>query len=283
MQLCACSIFRNLTVSHQATSDLIRQTHINHPLIDTMRNSSDVQVLEEALRLYRNLAVHPDYKIMLAENEAIDAITVLWSKHPVQIVQYAAARVIWQLLTGESFNVKQFLTMKPQQAEDLKSSNTYIARLMDLDANTVDLGTKMEVAQIVVAMWRAGTQGAAPINMDDAIHQAGAVGINIAKPVMAMITDSENPSLVTQGWLGLALMAGTEEGSIAVANTLCDAENLNVLRTTLLEEGREALSKDSNNASILLRLLKKNHVRYETNFAHPDEVANAVFHLASAT
>lgn len=269
MQLCACSIFRNLTISHQATSDLIRQTHINDLLIDIIRNSSDVQVLEEALRLYRNLAVHPDYKIMLADN---DAITILWSKHPVQIVQYAAARVIRQLLTGESFNVKLFLTLKPKQAEDLKPGNTYIARLMNLYANTVDLGTKMEVAQIVVAMWRAGTprtetQGAAPINIDDAIRQAETVGANIAKPVMAMITESENPSLVTQGWLGLALMAGTKEGSVAVANILCDADNQVVLQKTLLEDHGESLAKDGNNASILLRLLKKNHVRAETKYA----------------
>lgn len=266
MQLCACSVFRNLTVSHGATSDLIRQTHVNDALVDIMRNSLDVQVLEEALRLYRNLAVHPDYRILLAENEAVDAITALWSKFSVQIVQYAATRVIRQLLTDESFNVKQFLASKPQQSEDSESDDTYIARLMHLYSSTDDLGTRMEVSQIVVAMWRGGAyraeaSGAVSIVIDDAIHQAKAVGINIAKPVIIMITESGNPSLVTQGWLGLALMAGTEEGSVAVADVLCVAENFDIFRITLLEDGKDSPTKDGNNASVLLQLLRKNHVR----------------------
>lgn len=267
MQLCACSVFRNLTVSHGATSDLIRQTNVSDALVDIMRDSSDIQVLEETLRLYRNLAVHLHYRILLAENGAMDAITALWSKYPVQIVQYAAARVIRQLLTGESFNVKKFLALKPKLSEDSRSGNTYVARLMDLYSITDDLGTRMEVGQVVVAMWRVGAcreeeTAAEPITIDDAIHQAEAVGISIAKPVMAMITESGNPSLVTQGWLGLALMAGTEKGSVAVADILCVADNFKVFRTTLLEHGKESSTQDNNNASILLRLLEKNHVRH---------------------
>jgi len=271
MQLCACCIFRNLTISHADTANLIRQTHVNNALLDIMRQGSDVQVLEEALRLYKNLAVHPDYRILLAENDAMDAITALWSKTPVQCVQYAVARVIRQLLTGEIVNVKQFLALQPQRKENATSGETYVARLMHLYSSTDDLGTRMEVGQIVVAIWRMGVHRAEateaePIAIDDAIHQAHAAQTNIASPVMAMIIESGNPSLVTQGWLGLALIAGTKEGSVAVTDVL--AENLGVLRTTLLEDGEQSLTKHGNNASILLRLLQKNHVRPYQPFQH---------------
>lgn len=267
MQLCACSVFRNLTLSDAAIANLIRETSIDDALVDIFTNSSDAQVLVEALRLYGNLIMHPDYRILLGGNGAMVAITALWSKFPVSMVQAAAANVIRQLLAGENFNVKQFLAVKPDPSRNSASGDTYVARLMNLYSSTQDLVVRMEVGRIVVAMWRMGVYrakqtGAGPIEIDDALFQSKAAGSNIACPVMAMITDSKNPSLVTEGWLGLALIAGTKEGSVAVVDVLCISDNLDILRQTVAREDEDGgPTKDGNNANVLLRSLKKNHVR----------------------
>lgn len=277
MQLCACSMFRNIATSHSVIADMIRDTHIHESLLSVMKHSIDVQLLEEALRLYRNLAIHPDYRTLLAAGEAFETITALWSKFPVQNVQYAASRLVRQLLTGETEDVERFLTSKPQSSEALPASESYIARLFQLYSTTNDLATRMEVGQIIVAIWRTMAQQHSTtesdfISSDTAIHQAREADFNIAKPVMNLITSSNNPSLKTQGWLGLALMAGSQEGSLTVAEIIDDdaGENMAIFQRTLLEKGVDGVpTKDANNACILLTLLKKNHVRVErTHLIH---------------
>lgn len=266
MQLCACSMLRNMAASHKMAAEMIENTQVHVSLTCIMIESSDAQLLEEALRLYRNLAIHPDYRILLAENQALDVVTALWSKRPVQIVQYAAARVVRQLLTGEAKNVKRFLTGKQYQHQ---TPIPYISRLSQLHSASTEHATKMEVGQIVVAIWRTTnkqhpTTEPNSITSDSVIHQAREANSNIAAPVMGLITSSNNASLKTQGWLGLALMAGSKEGSLTVAEVIDDnaGENMAIFQQTLLEQDAEgAPTKDANNACILLSLLKKNHVR----------------------
>ena len=252
MQLCACSILRNVASSDRNAIDMVMILKIHHLLIPLLDDISDLRVLEELLRLMKNLAVPAANKIEL---EAFESITVLWSRFESPTLHYAAASLVRQLLKGCFGNVRRFLG--PTSAKN--SSHAF--RLSQLYNNTNDLTIKTEIARAIVEMWRTANSGDSEkipsqvLCMEKAMHEAILSPETIVKPVVAMLVKSENASLVTEGWFGLALMAGSEQLRETIYNALCEDTTKAVFQKTVSVQ--DVQSKDRDNARILAdRLLK---------------------------
>lgn len=252
MQLCACSILRNVASSDRNAIDMVMILKIHHLLIPLLDDTSDLRVLEELLRLMKNLAVPATNK---SELEAFESVTQLWSRFESPTLRYAAASLVRQLLKGCFGNVRRFL------GPTSTKNDSYVFRLSQLYNNTKDLTIKTEIARATVEMWRTANSGDSEkipsqlLYMEKAMDEVILSPDRIVKPVVAMLVKSENASLVTEGWFGLALMAGSEQLRGTIYNALCEDTTKAVFQKAVSVQ--DVQSKDRDNARILAdRLLK---------------------------
>ncbi len=256
MQVCACSILRNVAGSDENAIDMVMKSKIHHSLIHILNDSSNIQVLEESIRLMKNLAVPVANKEDL---ECFESITLLWSKCESPTLHYAAVSLVRLLLRGCFGNVYRFLRPRISAEDDV-----YFSRFLRLYGNTDDLAIKTEVARTVVEIWRTANSGDgkavhSPVAfLDNALREATLDPTEVVEPVVAMLVKSENSSLVTEGWFGLTLMASSEEWSEAIYNTLSNDAREDVLKAVILNP--DAHSKDRDNARILADRLSKHSV-----------------------
>lgn len=253
MQVCACSILRNVASSDQNATEMVMSLKIHKLSNSLLHDSSNIQVLEEFLRLMKNLAVPAANKKELGDFESV---TLLWSKFKSSTLHYTAASLVRQLLRGYFENVHQFLT--PNTAA---KNNSYAARLLHLYSNTDDPAVKTEITRTIVEMWRTANSGdndevhSRMSNVKRAVREMNLRPDEMVKPVVAMILESENPSLVTEGWFGLALMASSKEWSEAIYNALCVDAAKGAFKEAV--SNQDAHSKDRDNAQILVDRLMK--------------------------
>ena len=253
MQLCACSILRNVASSDQNATDMVMILKVHWLLRSHLDGSSNLQVLEESVRLMKNLAVPAANK---KELENFESITSLWSRFESPTLHYAAAGLVRQLIRGCFDNVQLFL--RPNTSAE---NDSYASRLLHLYDSTQDLAIKTEIARTIVEMWRTANSGDSEETrfrvslVETAVHDVNLRPDEMVKPVLAMLVESKNPSLVTEGWFGLVLMASSEEWVQAIYNALCGDACKNIFKAAACSQ--DAHSKDQDNALILAdRLLK---------------------------
>ena len=254
MQSCACSILRNLASSDQNATDMVMNFKIHRILISLLNDSANLQVLEEVIRLMKNLAVPATNK---KELENFESITLIWSKFQSPTLHYAAASLVRQLLRGCFDNVHRFL--RPSVSA---TNESYTSRLLQLYNNTDDPAMKTEVARAIVEIWRTANSGDSEgvqsrvYYVGKAVREAKLRLDEMVKPVVSMIVESENPSLTTEGWFGLALMASSEEWGEAIYNALSRDAPKDCFKAAV--SSQEAHSQERDNARILAdRLLKQ--------------------------
>ncbi|KAL2047599.1 hypothetical protein N7G274_000641 [Stereocaulon virgatum] len=258
-QLCACYVLRNLASSDEACTQMVQSLHVHEPLLGLLSMTTSVPVLGEALRLLKNLGLPAaNREAICSVPEAIDIITSLWSRDFLPTVQHAAATSIRLLLKGCVPNINLFLHgySTDRLLGDMNSGQ--LSRLFCLFEASRDLAARVELARILIEIWRTIH---IQISRSDADHdtatkiiaQAEKLGENVAAPVVWMIIESENPSLVTEGWFGLTLMASSREGGEAVWKAIRDGEALASLKRTIADHNSE--SKDRTNALVLVNKL----------------------------
>lgn len=278
IQICACNILRNVASSEQRAVEFLRVLQRDsriESLRALLRMPSSEQVCLEGLRLLKNLALPESNKyILLSEQPTLDVLLSLCSNATTKTIRSAAVGVIRLLLTGCYTNLYRLLFNIDL---DLTRPSTHLTTLIALYYKDVDVTVRMEIAQVIVQIWRVAYQIAGdydappPLLTDTAILQAeqqlpgeSARGLAapicaIAAPICAMITDSGNPSLVTQGWLGLSLLARSPMGAKAIYEYFRDGEKLVVFRPII--ESQEVDSKDRANTIILKNTLVTHFVR----------------------
>ena len=261
MQLCACYVFRNLAASDKACGMLVREIQIHIPLINILESSSDLPVLGEALRLLKNLALPTENKPLVGSGTAIDSVTRCWSRFSSPTLHQAAVGLFRILMRGCPSNIVHFLGLHSAQDGFTTSTDGSLLRLWSLYKSSTDLAIKVEVARTVVEIWRTAhkeaTESVSSIT-EGTIEQARRMHANIAEPVVVMIVESKNASLVTEGWFGLTLIAGSKEGSGIVSEALSaqKAWDMFVRTATGLEVGPENRA----NSRLLLDKLRKHNV-----------------------
>lgn len=261
MQLCACYVFRNLAASDRACGMLVQESQIHIPLINILESSSDLPVLGEALRLLKNLALPTENKPLIGSSTAIDSVPKCWSRLSSPTLHQAAVGLFRILLRGCPSNIVQFLGLHSASHGFATSTEGSLFRLWSLYKSSTDIAIKVEVARTVVEIWRTAHREA-PKSVssitEGTIEQARRMHANIAEPVVVMIVESNNASLVTEGWFGLTLIAGSKEGSEIVSEALSaqKAWDMFVRTATGLEVGPENRA----NSRLLLDKLRKHNV-----------------------
>ena len=262
IQLCACSTLRNVASSDQNATELVVRFKIHRSLAPLLANSTSLQVLEGSIRLMKNLAVPAANKKELG---VFESITLLWSKFESPTLHYAAASLVRQLLRGCFVNVHAFL-----QVTDSDQNDSYASHFLRLYNTTSDPAIKTEVARTVVEIWRTVNGGDGSevhsrlFDIEKAICEQNLHPDEMVKPVVAMILTSENPSLVTEGWFGLALMANSEDWSDAIYNALLEDPFKDAFKAAV--SSRDENSKDRDNARILADRLLKHGVSLTSPF-----------------
>ena len=261
MQLCACYIFRNLAASDKACGMLVQESKIHIPLINILESSSDLPVLGEALRLLRNLALPTENKRLIGSGTAIDSVTRCWSRLSSPTLHQATVGLFRMLMRGCPSNIVHFLGLHSARDVFATSTDGSLFRLWSLYKSSTDPAIKVEVARTVVEIWRTAHKDV-PESVsgitEGTIKQARRMHANIAEPVVVMIVESNNASLVTEGWFGLTLMASSKDGSGIVSEALSAQNAWDMLVRTV--SGQEVGLENRANSRLLLDKLRKHNV-----------------------
>jgi len=262
MQICACSVLRNVAHSEQTSmlflADAVMESRMKS-LLGLLRGQTNFQVALEGLRLLKNLAFPETNKFALTHGQAtLELVMSLCSRIKNLSIRCAAVATVRTLLTGSFTNVKKFLWKGNSWAPTY-----YFPRLLTLNWEHEDLSFRMEVAQLIGQIWRVAHKENGLVETkitDEAIRQAQGAYRNVAEPICALITDSKNPSLVTQGWLGLYLMAISKRGADEIYDFIHKSPTDQLFGDTIA--ALEAGSKDQDNAISLRITLMPHYVSH---------------------
>ena len=261
MQLCACYVFRNLAASDKACGMLVQESKIHTPLINILESSSDLPVLGEVLRLLKNLALPTENKPLIGSGTAIDSLTKCWSRLSSPTLHQAAVGLFRILMRGCPSNIVHFLGLHSARDAFATSTDGSLSRLWSLYKSSTDPAIKVEVARSVVEIWRTAHKEV-PESVSSVtegmIEQARRMHANIAEPVVVMIVESNNASLVSDGWFGLTLMASSKDGSEIVSEALSAQNAWDILIRTV--SGQEVGLANRANSRLLLDKLRKHNV-----------------------
>ena len=258
MQLCACYVFRNLASSDKACGILVQESKVHIPLINILKSSSDLPVLGETLRLLKNLALPTKNKPLIGSGTAADSVTGCWARLASSTLHQAAVGFFRSLLRGCPSNIIHFLGLQSARDDFSASADGSLFHLWSLYQTSADLAIKVEVARTVVEIWRTAhkevPESVSSIT-EGTIDQARRMHANIAEPVVVMIVESNNASLVTEGWFGLTLIASSKDGCGMVSEALSGqkAWDMLVRAVTSPEVGPENRA----NSRVLLDKLRK--------------------------
>lgn len=261
MQLCACYVFRNLASSDKACGMLVQESKIHIPLVNILESSSDLPVLGEALRLLKNLALPTENKSLIGSGTATDSLTGCWTRLSSPTLHQAAVGLFRILLRGCPSNISHFLGLHSARDGFATSTDGSLFRLWSLYKSSTDLAIKVEVARTVVEIWRTAHKEV-PESVgsiaEGTIEQARRMQANIAEPVVVMIVESNNASLVTEGWFGLTLIASSKDGSEVVSEALNSQKAWDLLVRTVTSQ--EVGPENRTNSTVLLDKLRKHNV-----------------------
>ena len=260
MQLCSCYVFRNLASSDKACGILVQESKIHIPLINILESSSDLPVLGETLRLLKNLALPTENKPLIGSGTTANTVTGCWSRLASPTLHQAAVGLFRSLLRGCPSNIINFLGLHSTR-DDFSASDGSLFYLWSLYQSSTDLAIKVEVARTVVEIWRTShkevPESVSSIT-EGTIEQARRMHANIAEPVVVMIVESNNASLVTEGWFGLTLIACSKDGCGMVSEALSGQKAWDMLARAVTSP--EVGPENRANSRVLLDKLRKYNV-----------------------
>ena len=259
---CACIVLFGALSPERASVEYIKARNEDKVLIRInalVRNSPRNEVVREALQLLETLArPQVNKSILIREATTLDSMFSRLQCDPSPVIQHGIVKVIRQLLKGSISNVQYFLGVSESQSQETTRFRD-ILRLY----NTIRFPPfRVDLAHIVVEIWRTlnpKTQEAPDRQtIDVLLHSAKEAECNIATPVAYLITDSDNATLTTQGWLGLSLISKTLDGCDAVYDVLCTGGNASKYRDMIAAQ--DPTSHDRINTRILHQHLKQSFV-----------------------
>lgn len=262
-QLCACSVLRNYVSSDKIATQMVEALDSFRPLTDVLMTGSDLRVVEEALRLLRNLALPFDNRTYLASFALLNRLVALTFQFDSPTLHTAAISLIRQIIKGSPAGVA-LLLQDDSEAEILPKEP--LSGLVEQFKIATDLTVRMEIGRTIVEVWRT-SRNSLPTSVmkvaESVLEKSiSRYGEDVVRPLLALVTESGNPSLVTEGWFGLILMANSKAGGDTVWNSFRDEGTFAILKSTVMD-GRPG-SKDQDNARILVNKLLWRSVSLET-------------------
>lgn len=272
LQICACVMLGNLARSDEVCTAMVRDLKIHEELISVLRrDNARGAVLHSTLGFLKNLTIAGENnRLSLGAAGLIPAVSRLWGFESVPQVQFAAASIVRQIIISSMENISRLLAPLEQETDSSENSQTYLSLLLSLFDKTDSSPIKTEIGRTIASICRTlspksrdGDQEASSL-LDGLYNQHE----GIARPVSAMITQSQWPVVRSEGWFALALMATSQAGCVAVTDCLQHTEVSGVLQKTMSDDTPEdneetnqaQVAKDRDNIVILVQELLKNEV-----------------------
>lgn len=276
LQICACVMLGNLARSDEVCQVMVRDLKIHEELIAVLESGSRGSVLHSVLGFLKNLAIAGDNRASLGEAGIIPAVSRLWAFESVPQVQFMAASIARQVTISSMENIARLLAPLSEDPDSPAHKRTYLSLLLSLFEKTDSAPIKTEIGRTVASICRTVTPKAH--DGDEAakllLEKLYTLHEDVARPVGAMITQTQWPVVRSEGWFALALMANNQPGCVAVVNCLHNEEVAMLLKKTLngevsasdasnesSEPNVTQLAKDRDNAFVLVQELLKNEVR----------------------
>ena len=226
IQMCACQVLGELSSNEERATKLFSALENSgriNDLLDLLRSPPSDDIASIGLRLLKNLALPQQNKLRLAtKHETLGVIMNLCCNAKGMEVRILAVQVLKAMMFRCYQTAIQFLW---KDGPVMKVPSTNVARLLSLyheHREQDGLALRMEIARFFGGIFRVAhltsqESGNPPTRYtDNAIQQAQQADLadtNLAVPLCALITDSNNQSLVTEGWASLVLAAGTDAGA----------------------------------------------------------------------
>jgi hypothetical protein len=276
LQICACVMLGNLARSDEVCQVMVRNLKIHEELISVLESGSRGSVLHSVLGFLKNLAIAGDNRVSLAEAGIIPAVSRLWAFESVPQVQFMAASIARQVTISSMDNIARLLAPLSEDPDSPAHKRTYLSLLLSLFEKTDSAPIKTEIGRTVASICRTVTPKAR--EGDEAakslLEKLYTLHEGVARPVGAMITQTQWPVVRSEGWFALALMANNQSGCVAVVNCLHNEEVAMLLKKTLNGEvsasdasdesskpDETQVTKDRDNVFVLVQELLKNEVR----------------------
>lgn len=277
LQICACVMLGNLARSDEVCQVMVRDLKIHEELISVLESGSRGAVLHSALGFLKNLAIAGDNRVSLVEAGIIPALSRLWAFDSVPQVQFSAATIARQVTISSMENILRLLVPLSEDPDSPAHKRTYLSLLLSLFEKTDSAPIKTEIGRTVASICRTVSPKARDGDEDtkSLLEKLYTLHEGVARPIGAMITQTQWPVVRSEGWFALALMANSQSGCMAVVDCLHNEEVAALLKKTL--RGEESVvdassessqpnvtqvSKDRDNAFVLVQELLKNEVRY---------------------
>lgn len=269
LQICACVMLGNLARSDEVCQLMVRDLGLHKDLISILKSDARGAVLHSSLGFLKNLTIAGDNRRYLGDADIVPAISQLWGYETVPQVQFAATSIARQLIISSVENILRLLDDLPSE-EVSANGSTYLSLLLALFEKTDSAPIKTEIGRIVASICRTLSPKAR--ESDDKartlLDRLFSSHQGIARPIGAMITQTQWPVVQSEGWFALALMASNKQGGLAVVDCLQNLEVYPLLEKTLsvgdAESADEAdklkRTKDRDNTIILVQELLNNHV-----------------------
>ncbi|KAJ6018061.1 hypothetical protein N7451_001440 [Penicillium sp. IBT 35674x] len=271
LQICACVMLGNLARSDEVCKRMVQDLKIHEELIAVLNSDARGSVLHSALGFLKNLAIAGDNRVSLAEAGIIPAVSHLWAFDSVPQVQFSAATIARQVIISSPENIARLLSPLSDDPDSPANRRTYLSLLLVLFEKTDSAPIKTEIGRSIASICRTLTpkaregdeQASTLLNTLYDLHTG------VARPLGAMITQTQWPVVRSEGWFALALMANNKSGCVAVTDCLQNEEVLELLKKTLSmssepsDEGIEKkdpsqVTKDRDNVFVLVQELLKN-------------------------
>ncbi|KAI9789307.1 MAG: hypothetical protein M1833_002431 [Piccolia ochrophora] len=230
LQVCACIMLGNLARSDEVCSIMVQNFNIHEPLIKSLSETADPQVLHAVASFLKNLSLMPTNKDCIGKAGIIEAMSRLWSMETLPQVQYSGAALARQVVNGSYSNVLRLLTPLSMDPDSPAHSRTYLSVLLRLCEKTDQESTTMEIARLVTAVCRtlsSAKPSVAPQEVERTQLRLFGLHADVARPLCNLVLQSKWPVLRSEGWFAFALMAGSEQGAAAVGDVF---DNVDVFR-----------------------------------------------------
>lgn len=270
LQICSCVMLGNLARSDEVCEVMVRDLSLHKELVSILKSDARGAVLHSSLSFLKNLAIAGDNRSYLGDAGIVPAISRLWGYETVPQVQFAATSIARQLIISSVQNIARLLDEPPPEDDSSTNRPTYLSHLLALFGKTDSAPIKTEIGRIVASICRTLSPKAREQN-DEAktlLDRLFSLHEGAARPVGAMVTQTQWPVVRSEGWFALALMTSSKQRSLAVVDCLQSMEVYPLLEETLSagdsdpanETDKLKLAKDRDNTIILVQELLKSEV-----------------------
>ncbi|EEP77770.1 predicted protein [Uncinocarpus reesii 1704] len=277
LQICACVMLGNLAREDAICESMIQELKVHLPLIAILDSNPRSTVLHSVLGFLKNLTIAGNNKEHLGEAGIIERLSKLWTAETIPQIQFLAASLTRQVVLSSVANISRLLGSLSPDPDSPAHSRTYLSNMLSLFSKTDSPPTRTEIGRTIAAICRVLLRLNPGPEAADTTQQLTKrlfdLHEDVARPIEAMIVQSEWPVLRSEGWFALALMASNKNSCEAVGDCLQGMSITEILCETVRRrasepsEGESAhdkaervrLAKDRENTLILLHgLLQHN-------------------------